>query len=186
MMNKNILLIHLFIISGFILMAKTNYFIIIGDKNLITCINSFYFGMMTIKNKKFFYENRMPTIISMFVFLFLYFIKISHFPLVKQIEGFCLFTLLVQSGRYIMSHYRIKIIENISKISFNIFLFHHRIIYNVLGLNNPTEWYLHLILLGTIIILTYICSTIHFMVVNSIIKNNIFTKNFFCSFIYNR
>lgn len=55
-MNINILIINFIVFAGYILMYKTNYFIIIKDINIITCVNSFYFGMLGIKFQNLFFK----------------------------------------------------------------------------------------------------------------------------------
>ena len=42
--------------------------------------------------------------------------------------------------------------------------------------DNPTKWYLNLILLGVTIILTILCAKILFLVVNNIFKSYYFKK----------
>ena len=177
MMNKNIFIIHLLIIIGYYIMYQTNFFIIIKDINIITCINSFYFGVLLIKYKKTFIDNFYVKIISLFLFLLLYSIKISKFILLCQIQGFSLFIILVNLGRYILSKRKLKIINYINDISYSIFLYHHHVIFYILRKKNPTEWYLHIILLGITIILTLICSSIHYIIVNSAINSFIFRKS---------
>ena len=157
-------------------MYKTDIFIIIKDINIITCINSFYFGMISRKYKRFFFDNKIALIISLIIFEFLCNIKINNFILIFQIQGFSLYIILIQIGTYIMSKSKTKIFNQISSISYSIYLIHHKIIYAVLGLNNPTEWFLHLTTLGFVFILTFICSKIHSLIVNSIINSPIFKK----------
>ena len=64
----------------------------------------------------------------------------------------------------------------ISKLSYNIFLFQHIIIIDILGAMNPFEWYFHIILLLITIILTIICSKVLYLVVNSITNSMIFKE----------
>ena len=132
--------------------------------------------MISIRFKKLFFENKMVLIISIFLLLFLCTFKINTFILVFQLQGFSLYIVLIQIGTFIMSLNKIKIIKQISRLSYGIYLFHHCIILDILGLNNPIEWYLHLSLLGITIILTIVCSSIHFMVVNSVINSSLFNR----------
>ena len=176
LINKNIFIIYLIVSFFYFIMYKTNIFIIIKDINIITCINSFYFGMIFIKYKHFFFNNKITLIISIILLTILCLIKINNFILIHQIQGFSLYVILIRFGTFIMSKYKAKIFNEISTISYSIYLIHHRIIYNILGLSNPIEWYLHIILLGIVFALTIICSQIHFIVVNSVINSRIFKK----------
>ncbi len=139
MMNLNILIFNFIEFIGYLLMYKTNYFIILKDCNIITCVNSFYFGMIAIKFQRLFFENKKTFIISFIIFVLLYFYKLPNFILIWQIQGFSLYIILVQIGQYIMLS-RFKIIfKQISILSYNIFLLHHTMIYNILEVYNPTE-----------------------------------------------
>ena len=103
-------------------------------------------------------------------------IKINYFILISQIQGFCLFIILYRLGEYIMRT-KIKIIFNeISNISYSIFLIHSQIISNIRRFQDPNEWYLHIILLIVTILITIIYAKIHLLVVHSIYKSNIFRK----------
>ena len=130
LMNKNIFIIYFIIGAFYFIMYKeiiNSIFIIIKDINIITCINSFYFGMISIKFKHFFFDNKTSLTISMLLFLFLCFIKLNNFILIHQIQGFSLYIILIQIGTIIMFKYKAKILNEISTISFSIYLIHHRI-----------------------------------------------------------
>ena len=88
MMNLNILTINFIVSLGYIFMNKTNYFIIIKHRNIITCVNSFYFGMLTIKGKNLFIKKKISFIIFLILFLILYFFKFKESLLIYQIQGF--------------------------------------------------------------------------------------------------
>ena len=55
--NKNKFLIPIFLFFGFVIISKTTFFEISKDRNLITSISSFYFGMVLIKYKNNFIPN---------------------------------------------------------------------------------------------------------------------------------
>lgn len=175
--NKHI---FIFISSNCILyylMYKTGFFVISQTNNLITCINSFFFGMFIINYKKFVYGNIILLLFSLVLLLFLCLVKInSSFILIMQIQGLSLYIILIIVGKFLMSKIYSQIFKQISNLSYSIYLFHHRIINDIQGINNPNEWYLHLLLLGAVIALTIIASSIHSMVVNSIMKSKIFKK----------
>ena len=120
--------------------------------------------------------NKKILIISLFVLVFLCLKKINSFIIIWQLQGFSLFIVLFHIGQYIMLTKVNIIFRKINNISFSIYLFHHIIIYDVLSINNPTEWYLHLFLLLITILLTIICAKIHSMVGNSITNSPTFKK----------
>lgn len=84
-----------------------------------------------------------------------------------------MFIVLEQIGEFLMLTRFKMIFKEISILSYNIFLFQHRIILEILSVNNPTKWYLHLILLGVTIVLTILCAKIIFLVVNNIFKQEL-------------
>ena len=176
LMNKNILIIHFIASFCYPFIHMKNLFIIKDTFNIIGCIYSFYFGMLCIKFYSIFFKNRITFIISFFILLFLCSVKISKFLLILQIQGFSLYIVSMQIGELIMMRrFRIIFIE-ISNLSYYNFLLHHKIILNILGVINPTEWYLHILLLGITILLTIICSKILSIIVTNIFKSNIFKK----------
>ena len=174
--NKNIIFIYLILIIGYYFMLQTNFFIIMKDTNLITCLASFSFGIIIIRYNKIFLDEYITLFISLILLIFLNYVKVRCSIIIFQLQGFCLFITLTKVGGYIMSKGKMKIINLISKLSYFIFLYHHLLIFDVLGINNPKEWYLHIILSLVTFILIIICSLIHSMVVNSILNSEIFKK----------
>ena len=173
---KNITLFYLILIFGYYLMLRTNLFFAPNDINIITCITSFYFGIITIKYKKIFMDKYITLIISFSLFILLNIIKLRHGFLFGQIQGFSLFLLMNKLGSYFTTTKIMNIFNFISNLSYSIFLYHHHIIYDILGIYNPKESYINIILLGITILLTLICSYIHSMVVNSVINSSIFKR----------
>lgn len=175
LMNKNILIINFICFFGYLLMYKTKYFIIGKTTNIITSINSFYFGMVIAKNYKFFLRKHI-FFFSFTLFIYLYLVKISRFIIILQMQGFCLYILLINLGHYIMrAKYKFFFIE-ISKLSYNIFLFQHKIILDILGVWNPYEWYFHILLILITILLIIICAKILYIVVKTITQSKLFEK----------
>ena len=178
LITKNIIINNIFICFSYFLMYKTNFFIIHKTRNMITCITSFYFGLETIRYKRFYLIRKKIFIISLFIFSFLCLvkIKINCDLIVCQIQGFSLFIVLYHIGKYVMKTKINIIFIEISNLSYSIYLFHRRILFDILSLNNPKEWHSHLIQLSLLILLTFICAKIHLMVVNSIFKCFLFKK----------
>jgi len=185
LMNINILIIHFIISINYYLIYKTNiYGSVINERNIIFSLNSFYFGMIVIKFKKYFFENKLTLIICFILLIFLSIFKInSSFILIRQIQGYALFIILVEIGTYIISKDKTKIFNIISNLSYSIFLYHHRIIKDILKIYNPKEIQLHLMILIEAFILIIICANIHSSILNYIFKSKIFIK--FDSFFLN-
>ena len=88
---KKILLFYLILIFGYYLMLQTNLFIMKNEINIITCISSFYFGIITIKYKKIFMDKYITLLISFILFISIYIFKIRKSFIFGQIQGFSLF-----------------------------------------------------------------------------------------------
>lgn len=66
--------------------------------------------------------------------------------------------------------------NEISRLSYCIFLVHHQIIFNIFSINNPKNWYKIIITLGLIILLSIIYSKILLIIIESIYKSRAFIK----------
>ena len=173
--NKNKFLIPLFLFFGFVIMVKTKYFEIIIERNIITCFSSFYFGMVFIKNKNFFL-NKIVIITAFCMNIFFYFKEIhSNFPIfIYQLQGFTFLIILIYLGKIIMNSRLQSFFNEISRLSYCIFLFQHITIINVFSIYNPTSWYKTFFTLGLIILLTIIYSKIILTIIESIYKSSVF------------
>jgi hypothetical protein len=175
--NRNNFLIPIFLFLGFVIMTKTKFFEISRERNLITCISSFYFGMLFIKYKNYFL-NKKVILIAFCINIFLYF-KIIHsnFSLIIfQLQGFTFLIILICLGKIIMNSRLRSFFNEISRLSYCIFLFHHIFILNVFSINNPKIWYKIIFSLGIIIILSIIYSKIFLIIIESIYKSRAFIK----------
>ena len=175
LMNTNIFIINYIICINYYLMYKTNiYDRVIYEHNIFTCIKSFYFGMIAIKFRKYFFENKFIFIASFLLLIFFFLFEISKtFFLISQIHGFCLYIFLIYTGEYIMSKKFSRIFQTISRLSYSIFLCHHCIIRDILKIFNPINLIFHLILLSITIIIIVICSQILSGIVDYIFKTRI-------------
>ena len=162
----------------FLMYKGKNFFIISQQRNIITCIASLFFGMEAFKFKHYILDNNLSIIISSFLLILLCSIKIDiNFKLlIFQLQGFCLFIFLYKIGYYAMQTKIHFIFEEISNLSYNIFLFHHKLIIYIFSIHKPEKWYANILLLLLSIIIIIICSKIHLMVVNRISKSYIFKK----------
>ena len=176
MMNINIFLLNYIIFINYYIMYKTNiYARVLYEHNIFTCLNSFYFGMIVIKFKNFFINNKLIFILSFLLVIFLFLFEISKtFFFISQIHGFALYIFLLPIGEYIMSKKYSKVFHSISGLSYSIFLYHHSIIRDILKIYNPMALNSHLILLCVTIILIFIYSNIHSNTVGFVLKSKIF------------
>ena len=176
--NCNIIINNIIICLFYFLMYKKNFLNYGESRHIITCIMSFYFGIETIRFKKFYLTNKITFIISLLIFIFLsiFRVRIYCYILIFQIQGFSLFIILYQIGQYAMKKNMNTIFNEISNMSYSIYLFHHQIINDVLSIHNPREWYYHIFLLSIVFLLTFICSKIHLLVVKSVYKSFIIKK----------
>ena len=173
--NINTFIIPILSFIGYLFMSFTKYFTINIATNPITCLTSFYFEMLFIKKKNFFL-NKIVVFISLCINIFLCIIKVHSFfmTLIFQLQGFSLLIVLIYLGEFIMN-IKAKIFFNeISKLSYYIFLLHHSIIKNVFSLYNPTVWYGILEALGIIILLSVLYSKILLIILEYIFKNQTF------------
>ena len=170
--------ITLLCIFYFIMYYQSKFFIIKPTINIITCIASFYFGMVLFRFKLYFlYNNKAIIIFSLLLFLLCTIrININFNIIIFQLQGFCLFIFLFKIGYYVMNTKLHLIFDEINNISYGIYLFQHRLILDILSIYNPSEWYAHIFLLLFTLILILICSKIHLIVVDYLFKSYIFKK----------
>jgi len=177
--RRNIIIVPIFLIIGFVFMLETSFFKIDNSRNLITCLTSFYFGMVAMKYRNFFLKDKYVGISSSIILIALCFFRISS-PKIQFIfeivQSWLLFIFLIQLGNFLMNFKCNILFEKISNLSFQIFLLHHIIILDFLGLANPTKWYKSYVLLLASIIFTIICAKILSVIVTSVLKNNMLKK----------
>ena len=131
--------------------------------------------MVFIKNKDFFL-NKIVIFIAFCINIFLYFKKIhSNFPLfIYLIQGFTFLIILICLGKIIMNSRLQSFFNEISRLSYCIFLLQHRTILGVFSIYNPKSWHKTFFTLGAIILLTIIYSKIILTVIESIYKSRVF------------
>ena len=176
MMNINIFIINYIILINYYIMYKTNiYANVLYEHNIFTCLKSFYFGMIVIKFKNFFFKKKLVLILCFLLLLFLFLFEISKtFFLISQIHGFALYIFLLRMGEYIMRTKFAIVYHEINGLSYSIFLYHHYIIRNILQIYNPIDLNSHLILLFETIFIILIYSKIHSIIVGLVLKSKIF------------
>jgi len=174
-MDWNRFVLPVVLAIGTIWVQQSKFFEIEKTRNVITCITSFYFGMVAIKYKDFFLKDRIVGAVALIINLFLYFLKMPDLVCIQQAQGITLFIAAVQIGDYVM---RLKVLEYIfaelSSLSFGVFLVHHETIYAFNVYTNPpylTEAFFMLFLnLAT----SFIASKVLNLTVNCLLHNKIF------------
>ena len=161
---------------GYILIIFTKFFNIFFQRNLIVCITSFYFGIISLKYKKYFFENIYIGISSCILLELLCFIKLFKNIIIFQIQGFSLFIVLIQVGKYIMNTKIKSFFIIISNHSFIIFLVHHQIIKEVQAVIPNEKWMTIIIAITLITLLSLIYSKVISLVLNSIFHTYLFKK----------
>ncbi len=174
--------------TGYYIMLGTDIFIIDTFRNIITCMTSFYLGIAAMKHYKLFFQNIMFFIICSFVFLIMTFVTLPinlgrGGVIIEQIQGFSFIIMIIQIGEWIKLPTVRRLFSWISNISFPIFLFQHKIILKVLGVNNPTDALETIGMLLVTILLTIICAKTLFVINKSIVnsKGFIAIENRLCS-----
>ena len=175
-LNKNTFIIPFLLIFGYICMYCTDFFVIYKFRNLITCMASFYFGMVAVKNKEFFFKNIICGIVSLLIFIFLYFIKMPNLVFLHQLHGFTLFIVLIQFGNWIMKTRLGHVFTQLSKLSFFIYLLHHKILRIVQIFYNPDQWYMILAMLAFIILLAILAAKVLSTIVDYITQSKPFKR----------
>ena len=173
--NKNILIIPAIMLLVYIDAFTTKFFITHDILRPFIYITLFYLGMLTMKYKNLFFNDKIVGLTSLILFLFLYFVKIE-IPCTEHIHGFFLFVVLIQVGNYIMKTSVNSTFIFLDKISFPIFLFHHQIINIVFKYYNPSDIGYVIPTLIFIILLTILFATIFSNIINFIFKTTIFKR----------
>ena len=179
--NKNILIIPVIVLLVCIDAYTTKFLITPDILRPFIYIGLFYFGMIAMKYKNLFFDNKIVGLISLILFLFLCFVKVK-IPCTEQIHGLFLFIVLIQIGNYIMKTSISSFFNFLDKISFPIFLFHHQIINVIFKYYNPSDIKYALLTLVFVIVISTICAKIFSNIINLFFKTKIF-KNLESKFI---
>ena len=155
-------LTSLVILGAMLWVIFYNCFEIDPFRNIISCIFSFYVGILLRKYHKII-ENEYVGIISIILFIVFHFVAIknANYQIVIHLAGIYSFIALYWIGKIVMKNRRCKsIVLKGSRLSYSIFLLQHVIIVKVLELYNPVSVTMSLLLLLATIILTIISAWI--------------------------
>ncbi len=166
--NRNRFVVPLFLLGGYAWMLGTDFFEIGDSRNFITCIASFYLGMVFADHKEFFFGKRTTGVAAFGILSFLCCVELPKCLPVWQLQGLVLLIVLVQVGGYAMRTRAKGIIAELNALSFCVFLFQHKVIIDMLGVYNPDQWPQILATLGATILSVITCAKILAIVVDSV------------------
>ena len=136
--KKTPIVLSLLIVVGYIIVVSTRIFKMDNSRNPVTCLLSFFFGIVIMDNRKVL-ENNKVVMLSLLISVVLIF---QHVPIesniVQHLLGFALFVVLFRIGRCVMRYGKLSsIISKLDNLSFPIFLFQHIVVGKFIGLWNP-------------------------------------------------
>lgn len=175
-------LIFVLLLVTELLVSNAPFLKVSPTRSQVTCLFSFYIGIMLRKYSGFF-SKKIFLFISLAVFSVMYFFPVS-FPLinagnviVNQIQGLTLFCILMHAGKVVMN-YSVprKVFDEIGKISYPIYLLQHNIVMKVLGSFDPHNVLKEILLIAITIMLTVIYAKVVSVVVKSVLNSHIFQK----------
>ena len=136
----------------------------------------FYIGMMLCKYSGLM-RNRYVIVVSVAFVLIYTLIRISVFNnLLDIVYSVTIYILLFDISELIKCKTINKSITDISKISYQIFLFQHMIIQYTFQIYNPKNLFLSIIVLFICMIVTIICAKVLYILVNRIYKTKLYVK----------
>lgn len=152
--NKWPLIMPLILIAGYAIQYFTDFYVIPDFRNLITCLGSFYFGIICIKYRTIVFYKCWSVLLAFLLFAIILLIGFNT-TIKAQILGMLFFVLLVACGEYLLKNRMLNgVVGFVSGISFYVFLLQHQIILHVLDVYNPSDFIVALLLLCAIIFLT--------------------------------
>ena len=167
--NRVPLITTVLIIVLCLFVPQFKLYVIAPERNLLTCLGSFFFGMVAIQHKDIIGKITMAIPIGLFAAV-ICFVPIQFDKrILQQALGVALFIVLFVVGKAIMKNKLCKAVtKEIDKISYEVFLFQHFIILKFLGLRNPES--VRGSVLWALLILAYIiiCAKVLSLVVRSI------------------
>ena len=174
--NNYIYILNAVLISLHILSIKTNFFNVDIRRNPITCLISFCFGMFYIRNKKIF-TSRIILKTSIIISICLYFFKLNKTTiLISQIQSFSFLIILIHIGEFIMKTKGKYFFQEISKLSYCIFLLQHITIMDIQRIYKTTILVHIIIVLIITIVFSIVYDKILYIIVDNIINSKVFTS----------
>lgn len=160
----------------FLLLPSMHFFNILPFRNILSCLFSFYFGMVVGKYKLFYSGS--AQLIASVIFLIMYFVPLPPYFhwIASHVTGMAFFFVLFGIGTYIM---RVKcfsrFFNEISSISYEIFLLQHIVILWVLKYRHPQTTLKSFLLLVIIMALTCVYAKILSLVAKAVLHSKAFT-----------
>lgn len=178
-MNRCRYVIPALLVAGYVIMLNTDIFLINPYHNMITCIASFYAGILFMKHSELFFRKKISLVISCVVFAVLAFVRSPidfgiNNVILNQLHGFSIVIILVHAGEFI-GRYRIrKAVSLVSTLSYPIFLLHHHIILFLLLIHDPLSVPGEVLMLVAVMAVSLISSQILYFVNSKLTKSKLF------------
>lgn len=170
----------IFTIILFVILIWENFssiFAIDPFRNLISCMFSFWMGMLLFKYRDILYKKSL-IIISLIVFLLLYFVPIPfNGYILEHFMGAALFVLLYHAGAKIVKIKGVSsVINEIGRLSYPIFLLQHIIIGKILSFRNPVSGIKSMCLMVITILMTIIYAKALSVIAKSVTSSTLFQR----------
>lgn len=167
-MKKSVIITTTMIGALYIWMLCTDIFVIVDECNLISCLLSFYMGMLCIRHRNFFLKNNWVLLISLVLTVIISAVALPGPENIKlHILGATLMVVLYRFGE-VMMRFSVpaRVIGFLGALSYPIFLLQHKIIVKMQVVRNPVTP------LGVIVmvILTILVTIVYAMVLDVVTK----------------
>ncbi|MBQ9233605.1 MAG: hypothetical protein IJ167_06175, partial [Lachnospiraceae bacterium] len=178
--NAQPLITSIVVLMLFLSVCYFNVFYIRDFNNLFSCLISFFVGMLIFKYNKIL-KSKLVFLLSLFSVTIMFIIKIPiNENLAIHIMGLLFFIVLYWIGILLTKPRILKFIfEKIGKISYQIFLLQHIIIYRMLLIHNPEDKIGSYKYLSLVIFVTLLAATGLFLLTKFVLntKTYIETEN---------
>lgn len=119
--------------AGFLFLFYTQFFLIQKERNLITCLLSFWLGMLFIEYKELLIKKWLTIVAAIGACIFIFVPLPINSLLCMQANAVCLFLVLYALGGYVMKCKPVgRFISYSGKISYGIFLLQHIVMSEVI------------------------------------------------------
>lgn len=170
-------LLPIVLLLALVFVDFTDFFQISINRNLITCLLSFYLGILAAQYRQYTFNNTIWGIVAIALSVLLYFLPIPFIKTIAPVQGVLFFISCTFIGECITKFGVIKrFIQSVSAVSFEIFLFQNRIIGDVIKSVNPRGLGKSLIVLIMIICLTYVCAVVLKIVRSAMVNSNLYMR----------
>ncbi len=145
--------------------------------NILSCLASFFMGIIIIDNKDILLENKFSLIISAVVFMLLLTDKLPFIPydIIIFITAICVFIIFSFIGKAVMkSKLLCKIFTDFSTISYAFFLVQHKVAMAVVRLFNPSNLLFAIFGLLLCTVVTVISAKVLYVITDRLLKTKLY------------